>query len=665
MKVPIDWLRELVSFRAGADQLAEMLSMGGLETQVLPEEVLEVDILPNRADAWSVRGIAREISALTRFKMKPVKFKLKESAEKVSTAVKIEVRDKDLCPRYMARVIQNVKVGESTEWLKKKLEKAGIRSVNNIVDVTNCLLHEIGQPMHAFDASLIKDQFIIVRRANPEEKVVTLDGREHVLDSDVLVIADPEKVIAVAGVMGCANTEVSSMTKTVILESAYFNPVSIHRTSKTLKLRSESSIRFEHGVDWNAVEEALDRGAALIAELGRGEVVRGKVDVFAKQRKPKMVELRPDRVNQILGAEIPVGDMISVLTRLGFEVARKSKVMKVEIPLFRAMDIEREIDLIEEIARIWGFNRIETTMPNTAFAGKEVDKEDVLRNRVREIMVGCGLIEIQSYSMLGPRDFENVGNPPENAVKIANPLTVEESIMRTNVLPGLLKVAVHNQNRQIEDVFIFEIGRVFSPSKEKLPEEKWVLGGFLTGSPFMSALDKGEVDYFYVKGVLENLFNGLGIDFPKVMETENFLLQPGKAAVIEGIGIFGALHPDIQRSCELAKPAFFFEVDLDALFKLIAEEKRYKPLPRFPSVSRDISMFVPSDLENQTIIELIKKTGTTLVEDVFPFDKYKDSVAYRVIYRNPERTLTEEEVNKKHQEIIQALISKLNVRIRM
>jgi len=665
MKVPIDWLKELVSFRAGSDQLAQMLTMAGLETIVLPDDVLEVDILPNRADAWSMRGIAREISAITKFKTKSLKLKMREASKKINSLVKVEVRDRDLCPRYMARVIENVKVGDSPEWLKKKLERAGIRSINNVVDAVNYLLHELGQPMHAFDAALIKDQSIIVRRANPGERVVTLDGKEHILDSEVLVIADPEKVIAVGGVMGCANTEVNPSTKTVILESAFFNPVSIHKTSKNLKLISESSVRFEHGVDWDAVEEALDRGAALIAELGRGEVLKGKVDALAKPRTPRLVELRPDRVIQILGAEIPVGDMISILKRLGFKVKKvDSRKLKVEIPLFRSMDIEREIDLIEEIARIWGFNRIETAMPNTAFAGKEVDKEDLLHNRVREIMVGCGLIEIQSYSMLGPKDFENAGVSLDRTIKIANPLTVEESIMRTHILTGLLKTAVHNQNRQIEDIFIFEIGKVFYPSKEKLPEEKWVLGGLLMGSPFMSALGKGEVDYFYVKGLLENLFKGLGVELPKIAETDNFLLQPGKAAAIEGIGIFGALHPDIQRSCELAKPAFFFEIDLDALFKLIMEEKRYKPIPIFPSVSRDISMFVPSDLENQRIVEMIEKVGGEMVEKVYPFDKYKDSVAYRIVYRNPERTLTEEEVNSKHQAIVQALVSKLMVRIR-
>jgi phenylalanyl-tRNA synthetase beta chain len=661
MRVPIEWLKEIVSFRAGADQLAEMLTAGGLETVALPDEVLEVDILPNRADAWSVRGIAREVSALTKFKIQKSKVKIKETFNKnIKGAVKVEVRDKDLCPRYMARVIENVKVGESPEWLKKRLELSGIRPINNVVDVTNYLLHEIGQPMHAFDAALVKDQFIIVRRANPGERVVTLDDKEHKLDKEMLVIADPEKPIAVAGIMGCANTEVSTTTKTIILESACFNPISIHKTSKLLKTRTESSVRFEHGVDWNAVEEALDRGAALIAELARGDVLKGKIDAVGRERKERSLELRPERVNKLLGSEIATGDMISVLTRLGFPVNKADgKKLKVGIPSFRDMDIEREIDLVEEIARIWGYNRIEATMPDTAFSGKTVDRADQLRDKLREILIGCGLNEAQSYSMVGPKEFERTGISLEKAVRITNPLTVEGSIMRTNILPGLLNIAVHNQNRQVENILLFEIGKVFRGT-----EEKWSLGGFLAGSPFMSALDKGEVDYAFVKGVVETLLRDLGVELPTVAESNSFLLQPGKGCEVRGMGLWGALHPTIQRNYELTKAAFFFELDLEALFKLVPTGRLYKPLPKFPSVSRDISMTIPAGLEHQKIVELIERVGGELVEDVFPFDKYKESIAYRLVYRHKERTLTEEAVNAKHQEIVSALVSKLLVKIR-
>jgi len=669
MKVPIDWLKELVNFRASPEQLAEMLTMAGLETVVELGNILEVDIIPNRSDCWSVRGIAREIAALTKLKIKKSKLKIKEISKKANSAVKVEVRDHELCPRYMARVIENVRVGESPDWLKKRLDKIGIRSINNVVDVTNYLLMELGQPMHAFDASLITAQTIIVRRARPEEKITTIDGKEHKLDKDMLVIADPGKSIAVAGVMGGADTEVNNRTKTVILESAYFNPVSVHKTSKFLKLRTESSIRFEHGVDWMTVEEALDRAAAMIAGLGKGNVLRGKIDIKTRERKPKAVTIRPERVNQILGTDIAKAEMMSILKRLGFAINGN----KVRIPLFRAADISREIDLIEEISRIYGYDRIRATMPNTAFPGKETDKEDIFRSRVREIMIGCGLHEVQTYSMLGPKDFEKIGLPLEKAIPVANPLNPEEGYMRTKMLPSLLNVILHNLNRQVKDVFIFEIGKTFNPSSQKLPEEKGVLCAAATGSPFMSALDKGQIEYFYTKGIVENLLSALGIEDYKFVETISHLVQPGKGAELVNLGLLGELHPDIRRNYGLApnnfgsgieNPVCFFEIDLDALFKLFKEEKRYKPLPKFPSVSRDIAMFVPKGLENQLILTTIRKTGAEMIENVYLFDRFKDSLAYRIVYRNPERTLTDAEVNSKHEEIAQNLESKLNVRVR-
>jgi len=665
MKVPIEWLKELVSFRAGPDQLAKMLTMGGLETVLLPEDVLDVDVLPNRADCWSLRGIAREVSALTKFKTKKINYKVKEGNKKTSSVLKVEVRDKDLCPRYMARVIQNVKIGDSPEWLKKKLAKTGLRSINNVVDVTNYLLLEIGQPMHAFDSQLIKDQTVIVRRANPEEKVTTIDGKEQLLTPEVLVISDPEKVIAIAGVMGAANTEVGPLSRTIILESAYFNPIAIHKTSKNLKTRSESSVRFEHGVDWNAVEESLDRGAALIAELGRGEVLKGKIDLKAGEKKMPAVELRLARIKRIIGTDIPQGEVISILKRLGFIVGGvKSGVCKVTIPLFRAMDIEREIDIIEEIARIYGYGRIDATMPSTAFPGKTVDREDMLRHKIREIAVGCGLNEVQSYSMLAPKDFERIGLTQESALKITNPLTVEESVLRTYLLPGLLKVAEYNQHRQVTNVFIFEIGRIFNKNEGKPLEERWKVGALVMGSPFLSALDKGEADYHYLKGIIDNLFAGLGMATPPVKEADSFLLQPGKGAAIEELGIFGALHPDLQQKYGFQRPVFFFEFDLETLFKMVPKVKNCQPLPKFPAVARDISMFIPSDLTNQIIVETVRKAGGELVEDVYPFDKYKDSIAYRVVYRDPAKTLTEEEVNARHRLVVNELTDKLMVRIR-
>lgn len=660
MKVPFGWLKELVGLRAGPDQVAKMLTMGGLETVVEAGNILEIDILPNRSDCWSMRGIAREVAALTKSRVKGQAPRVKEISKRTNKVIRVEVKDKALCPRYMARVVENVKIAESPDWLKDRLDSAGVRAINNVVDVTNYLLLELGQPMHAFDARSIAEQTIVVRRAKPKEKIATLDGKEHELDKDMLLIADPQKPIAVAGVMGAANTEVSGQTKTVILESAFFDPVSIHKTSKFLKLRTESSVRFEHGVDWNVVEEALDRAAAMIVELGGGSVLKGKIDKKAGTRTPKKISLRPQRVNQVLGTDMSKAEMMGILKRLGFT----TKGNKVSIPLFRAADISREIDLIEEIARIYGYHKIKASMPNTAFAGKQVDKEDIFRTRVRQIMAGCGLDEAQTYSMQGPEDFKRSGLDIEKAIKVANPLNVEEGYMRTHMLPSLLNVVLHNVNRQQENVFVFEVGKTFVSSAGKLPKEKWVLCAAATGSPFMSALDKGKVDYFYIKGILDNLSSSLGIAPQKLVGIEHVLLQPGRGALAQGLGIMGELHPDIRKNYDLDAPLCFFEIDLDALYKLAREEKRYKPLPKFPFVSRDIAMFAPKGVGNHLVISTIKKIGKELVENVFLFDKYKDSLAYRIIYRDPARTLTDEEVNSRHEEITRALESSLNVRIR-
>ncbi|PIS28410.1 phenylalanine--tRNA ligase subunit beta [Candidatus Saganbacteria bacterium CG08_land_8_20_14_0_20_45_16] len=659
MKVPIEWLKELIKFKVTPEQLAHKLTMAGLET-ILENDVLDVDVLPNRADCWSIRGVAREVGAIGKLDIRYSKFDIQETSKKVNTVISVEVQEKKLCPRYMARVVENVKVGPSPKWLKDRLEKAGVRSINNVVDVTNYLMLEIGQPMHAFDAALIEGGKIIVRPAKPKEKVLALDEKEYELNNNMLVIADASRAIAIAGVMGLANTGVTNETSTVMLESAYFDPISVYETSKQLKLRSDSSIRFEHGVDWHGVEEALDRAAGMIAELGKGEVLKGKIDKKGTPKKPKVVTLRPARVNQVLGTRYSVKEMLAILKRLGFKVAGS----KVTIPLFRAQDVCREADLIEEIARIYGYDKMPVTMPNTSFPGKQVDKFDQFRSQVTEILVGCGLNEATTYSMVGPPEFACTGESVDGAVKIDNPMTVEASIMRTALLPSLLNVLAHNLNRQLEDVLVFEVGKIFKSSGKNLPQEKWVVAGAAVGSPFLSAVDKVTIDYFYIKGVLENLFAALGVKQARFVETNNPLVQQGKGGEVLGAGYLGQLHPDIATKFGLEKPVYFFELDLEALFKASQKSKRYQTLPKFPAVTRDISLIAPPEINCETIAAVIKQIGEDLIEDVFLFDKYKDSLAFRLVFRHLECTLTDDEVNELHQKICQEIQAKLNVRIR-
>jgi len=620
--------------------------------------VLDVEVLPNRGDCLSILGVAREVAAITKAKLlKPatkVAVKFKRDFSLSLHKISIEVKDKDLCPRYMARMIEGIIVRESPEWLKNRLLLAGLRPINNVVDITNYLLIELGQPLHAFDADLIGGRRIIVRRAGPGEKIKTLDGMERKLEKDMLVIADEERPIALAGVMGGINTEVTAATKAVILESAYFNPVSINKTSKAVKLRTESSVRFEKGVDFEMVEGALNRAAQMLVELAGGKILSARIEVKARERKPRVLELRQERLNDILGIKIPVKEAVKILERLGFRRLKvDSRKLKIGVPSWRERDIEQEIDLIEEVARLNGYDKIKTTLPRAREEITINDKQALLR-KLREILIGCGLFEVQTFSLVDPQMAE------EKALKVSNPLTPEESVLRTDLIPSLLKVVSHNLRHQVEEIKIFEIGSTYLRGEGKLPNEKLVLAGALLGK---------SVDFYRVKGVIDNLLADFSLDY-RTETTLNNKYHPGKSAAILGgpknkpWGQFGQLHPEIQKKWDLTPEVYIFEVEVEMLAASYTVVKRYKPLPKYPKVDRDVAMFVPTGVASQAIVDLIRKVGGQLVEEVFLFDRYKDSQAYRISFRDPNKTLTDEIVNPKFQEISEALIEKLKVNIR-
>lgn len=636
--------------------------------------VLDIDVLPNRGDCLSILGVAREISAVTGIKLKNPKSEIRNPKQYRNSKfeIKIEVKDKELCPRYMARMVEGIEVKESPEWLKNRLLLAGLRPINNIVDVTNYLLIELGQPLHAFDASLIGGQKIIVRRAGSGEKLKTLDGVGRKLEKDMLVIADAERAIALAGVMGGANTEVSGSTTAIVLESAYFNPVSINKTSKEIKLRTESSIRFEKGVDWEMVEASLECAARMIAELAGGKVLSGRIDIKSRERKPKVLELRQERLNKVLGIKVPLREALKILEKLNFrKVKLNSKKLKVKVPTWREGDIEQEIDLIEEIARLNGYDKIKTSMPQVREEAVENNRQVILR-RIREVLTGCGLFEAQTFSLVDPKMAD------EEALRIRNPLTPEESVLRTDMVPSLLKAVSYNLRHQAEEVQLFEIGSVYllsEPAAERrgsekvnrevysqvhFPDEKLVLAGALAG---------GGVDFYQVKGVLDNLLSEFSLSY-KLETTMNRKYHPGKsAAIILGsknklLGQFGQLHPEMQKKWDLTPEVYIFEVDLIALSASYKADKRYKSLPKYPKVDRDIAMFVPRGITSGTIIATIKETGGELVEDVQLFDEYKNSQAYRISFRDAQKTLTDEVVNQMSCVIQDELTGKLKVQIR-
>ncbi|MCX5751962.1 MAG: phenylalanine--tRNA ligase subunit beta [Candidatus Saganbacteria bacterium] len=655
----------------------EVIGLGGY--------VIDIDILPNRGDCQSILGVAREVAAVTGKTLKKrVNKKLKEVNKKVTSEVLVKVLDKNLCPRYMARVIKGVKVKESPEWLKSRLLLSGNRPINNIVDITNYFLQELGQPMHAFDLNQIKGKQIVVRRAKEKEKMKTLDGTEHVLSEEMLVIADAEKPVALAGIMGGANSEISDATTDVLLESAFFDPISINKTSAKLKIRTDSSIRFGKSVDYAMVEEALDRAAALIAELGGGEVLKGKIDIQKEARKEQSVTLRHGRIAEILGFEIATSWVERILKSLGFAIKRGAKeTWKVTIPFHRAFDVYREIDVIEEIIRIYGYDRVPLTMPNTSFVKKNVSSWDRFKTALSDVCRGSGLWEVSTFSMIGPKDLEMLNLPAESnlreVIHIANPLSIEESVMRPVMLSSLLRVFKHNLSHQMPEIAIFEVGKIFIEDAAHAPSETTSLAGLIKGKisgNSMEAYPSKEGALFYVKGVIENILETIGTANVEIREMPHMLLQTGKSAVVrvnqKEVGNFGKLNPLISKNYEVPEDTYYFELNLDLLFQMQGGVKKYVQLPKYPFVSRDIAVLVPKEVTNQQIISVISEAGGSLIEEVFLFDRYVGvpipegfaNMAYRIIFRDRACTLKDEEVNARFEAICQALESNLKLQIR-
>ncbi|MFH1709998.1 MAG: phenylalanine--tRNA ligase subunit beta [bacterium] len=646
---------------AVGEDIRKVLGIGGA--------VLDIDVLPNRIDVLSIIGVAREVGAILNKKAKFPLIKVRESSEGIKKSAKISVKDKGLCPRYMARVIKNVSIKPSPQWMQERLIACGMRPINNVVDITNYVLLEMGQPLHAFDLNSLKDGTLIVRKAAKGEKMTTIDGEKREL-GECLVIADAQKAIAVAGVMGGMSTEVIDSTKDILLESAYFDPKTIHKAEKYLKLRTESSIRFARGVDWNGVEAALDRAADLMGELAGGKISAGKVDIKAKDRKPKKVALRLKRVNDILGTDLKFTEISSILSRLGFKV----KGSNVEVPLFRAGDIEREIDIIEEIARIHGYEKIPVTNPDLKIKNTKGVSEDQIK-RIKTILIDAGLNEVLTYSMLPPKEAD-IGEKRGQSIRILNPISDDLSVMRPSILPGLLKVLTFNLNRQVEDVNIFEAGKIFYKDDKGVITEKAELGAVLYGKRSYRYDGKKEnMDFFQIKGIIEDILGYLGVSY-EIKENAFPGYHPSRSAAIhkteKTIGVFGELHPDIGRKLEIEGPIYVISLDLDETLNIKKLPPKYKEIPLYPAVKRDIAMIVPYGVSNKAIIGEIRASGGELIEGIALFDKYEGnqiekgyySLAYSVTYRKANRTLTDEEVNAKHEEISLNLAKKLGVKIR-
>ena len=646
----------------------------------LDDVILEFDLTPNYAHCLSIIGVAREIAAITNNELHLPEVDLEETEEEVDDVIDVTVKDSDLAPRYAGRVIKNVEVKESPDWLKNRLEAVGIGSVNNIVDITNYILMELGQPLHAFDYDKLEGQEIIVRRAQEGEKLLTLDEEERDLGEDMLVIADADKPVCIGGVMGGANSEVTEETTTLFLESANFAPSSVRKTSKKLKIHSDSSHRFERGVDINGVEYALNRAAELIAEIGDGDVLKGYKDVYPEEVKPQEIIVRPQRVREILGLELAKIKIKSYLERLHFDIEDKGVNLLVKVPTYR-VDVNKEIDLIEEIARIYGYDKVEPTQARVELKQGKKNWKQKVEAKTKDLLTDLGIYEVQNYSFINEDEFDKLnlaeGNCLRNTVEINNPVNEEHTIMRTTLLPSLLENISLNVNRGVEDLSIFELNTVFLPqSNSELPEERLKLSFAVMKEELSDSWNVNAPGFFYLKGVLESYCKQLGIEDLELIRGEFSALHPGRSAEViiagESSGYLGELHPDVQENYDLSQRVTICELDFANIVAAATPNREYQPLPKYPALRRDIALVVEDEVTSKEIKDLILQVGSDIIESIQLFDLYQGeqlengdkSLAYSIKYRVADRTLTDDEVNQVQSKIEEKLNQKLGAHIR-
>ncbi|HJV34362.1 phenylalanine--tRNA ligase subunit beta [Geomonas sp.] len=650
----------------------------------LKDTIFEIGLTPNRADCLSVVGVAREVAAKLGKKVHNPGHEVIENGAPIDTIAQVSIHAPDLCPRYTARHITGCTLAPSPAWLTDRLRAAGIRSINNIVDVTNYVLLEYGHPLHAFDFKLLAGGKIIVAAAGEGEKFHTLDGQERELNSSDLTIRDGEKAVALAGIMGGGNSEIGEGTTEVLLESAYFNPSAVRKTSKRLGIHTESSHRFERGTDVAGLVRALDRAAQLIADLSGGTVAKGMIDVYPQEIQPRVITARVSRINQVSGLSLTSAEVKDLFERLEFEVSEQEPgVFRVKVPLFR-VDIEREIDLVEEVVRLNGFEKVEATLPRASVFSDLPSDELRLTMRLKDLLVSQGLSEVINYSFVAPSSCDKILLPEEDfrtkGVKLLNPISDELSVMRTTLLPGLLETAVKNISFRTLNLRIFEMRRVYLPAEGKeQPEEPLYLGALLTGNRELEGWNqaKGQVDFFDVKGIVETILDELNV--PGVSYTADELdpyFHPGKACrVLAGrkeLGSFGELHPSVQENYGIAAPLYYLELNFAALLHARKPQGTAQVPSRFPSTFRDIAMLLPLEISAAEVTACVNGVKAAELEGVEVFDLYtggnipqgQKSLAIRVRYGSKERTLTDDEVTRLHQRVIDALTKKLNVSFR-
>jgi len=639
----------------------------------LEDWILDVSLSPNRIDCGSIVGIAREIGALTKKKIKMPDIHIQESDKAIKDVADVTVLDIEGCPRYTAGLVDHVKISPSPFWMRYRLHASGIRSINNVVDITNYVLMELGQPLHAFDYHRLEDRRIVVKRAEKGQVFTTLDDQTRYLDDQTLMICDGKEPVALAGIMGGLDSEITESTTTVLIESAYFSPTVIRRSSKRLSLTTDASYRFERGIDIEGTGLALKRSLMLSARLAGGDIAKGIIDCYPVKWSPPKITLRADRTNKHLGTSIGAKEMADHLSSLNMaaEAVDRNRI-EVSPPSFRG-DITREADLVEEIARLIGYNNIPVTLPAIRPTEEDIS-ESVLRDRIKAILIGTGFTEIITYSFISPEsaDIIGAGNESElrSFVKLLNPLSQDQSVMRTSPIPGLLSTVRLNSLRGQNDLRIFEWGKVYIKGESELPQERQVLAALITGMGSRQEWYQlpREADFYDIKGLAEDILKGLGIEEPEYKRNgpkEGFDQNEYARMFSSGseVGAIGKVSKDVLEGYGVEKKAYVLELYVEKLLSLAVWAKKFAPLAKFPSVRRDISIIVDRSVQSAMLINIVKENGKDLIESVDIFDVYQGkqiapqekALAVRISYRSKERTLTDDEVNNIHEEVIEEI----------
>ncbi len=648
--------------KVGSDAIKEL----GLD-----EVVFEYEVTSNRADCYSVIGIAREAAATFKKEFKAPKVSVKANNEEASQYISVRVDDERLCPRYCARVVKNIKIGPSPKWMQRALASSGIRPINNLVDITNFVMEEYGHPMHAFDLDTVAGRQIIVRRASDNESFVTLDGKEHVLDSDMLMICDAEKAIGIAGIMGGQNSMITDDVKNVLFEAANFDGTNIRLSAKRLGMRTDASSKFEKGLDPNGAKEAVDRACQLIEELGCGEVVGGYVDVYPNERKPERVRFEPEKINDLLGTRIAKEEMLGYLEAV--ELKYDEETNEIIVPTFR-QDVKCTADIAEEVARFYGYDNIPVTLPKGEATVGKLPFYLRVQNKAAEIVEYRGFSQGMCYSFESPKVFDKLlldkDAKERNAIEISNPLGEDFSIMRTTPLNGILTSLSTNFNRRNKEARLYEIGNIYIPKSlplSELPKERKMLTLGMYGSG----------DFFDLKGVVEEIFEKIGMDKGAKYEAEpkRPYLHPGRQANISydkaEVGCMGEVHPSVADAYGIGARCYIAVIDLSEIVKYATFDRKYREIPKYPSVNRDISVVVPKEVPASAIDEMIRQRGGKILESVELFDLYEGSqiedgfksMAYSIVFRSSERTLAEQDISSAMKKILNGLES-LGIRLR-